>query len=293
MEGGLGTGRDRPKGPLMPKSHRRRLAAALTASSLAFAAVQCGGPSTAKPLRRSKQRVFVMGFDGMDPTLTSRWMDEGKLPNLKKLSEEGVYRTLGSSMPSESPTAWSSFATGVNPGKHNIYDFLIRDLETYLPDFNMIRKEPPEVPLGPHPDARGRRSSRRAAARRSGSTPAADGDPFVVLTVPGHVPARAHRPRRDALGPAAARHPRHARDVLLLGHRPARLRGGQHRVRRHPEAAALRRRRLARPCSRAPTIPILKQEEAALEARKKAGASPRSEQAPRRARERTRPSTSR
>jgi predicted AlkP superfamily phosphohydrolase/phosphomutase len=81
----------------------------------------------------------------MDPTLARKWMDEGKLPNLKKLADEGTFRTLASTQPSESPTAWSSFATGVNPGKHNIYDFLIRDFQTYAPDFNMVRREPPSV----------------------------------------------------------------------------------------------------------------------------------------------------
>ena len=166
----------------MPQSHRR-LAAALTASCLAFVAVQCGGPSPAKALRRSKQRVFVMGFDGMDPTLTSRWMAEGKLPNLKKLSEEGVYRTLGSSMPSESPTAWSSFATGVNPGKHNIYDFLTRSFETYLPDFNMVRREPGSFLWGLIPTKRPKVYSTRGGTsfwKHAG----ADGIRSVVLTVP-------------------------------------------------------------------------------------------------------------
>ena len=37
---------------------------------------------------------------------------------------------------------WASFATGVNPGKHNIYDFLVRDTRTYLPDLGMVRREP-------------------------------------------------------------------------------------------------------------------------------------------------------
>ena len=60
---------------------------------------------------------------------------KGKLPNLKQLADDGAFRTLGSTQPSESPTAWSSFATGVNPGRHNIYDFLVRDPQTYAPDF--------------------------------------------------------------------------------------------------------------------------------------------------------------
>jgi predicted AlkP superfamily phosphohydrolase/phosphomutase len=96
------------------------------------------------PRRRAPQRVAVLGFDGMDPTLARRFMDEGKLPNLKALAESGTFATLASTQPSESPTAWSSFATGVNPGKHGIYDFLARDVATYLPDFSMVRSEPAE-----------------------------------------------------------------------------------------------------------------------------------------------------
>src|SRR5262245_49213805 len=87
-----------------------------------------------KPLRRAKQKVVIMGFDGMDPTLARRFMDEGKLPNLKRLAESGTFDTLETTQPSESPVAWQSFITGVNPGKHGIFDFLRRDFETYFPD---------------------------------------------------------------------------------------------------------------------------------------------------------------
>jgi len=122
--------------------------------AIALPALQCTPRPSGKPLRRTKQRVFVIGFDGMDPTLCRKWMDEGKLPNLKKLSEDGTFHVLDTTQPSESPTAWASFATGVNPGKHSIYDFLRRDFDTYLPDFNMIRKEPPEFLWGFFPTKR-------------------------------------------------------------------------------------------------------------------------------------------
>jgi predicted AlkP superfamily phosphohydrolase/phosphomutase len=125
----------------------RRLAAALfvVTIALAGAAAACSGESGVRP---AKERVFVLGFDGMDPTLAKKWMDEGKLPNLKKLADDGAFRTLGSTQPSESPTAWSSFATGVNPGQHSIYDFLIRDLDSYAPDLNMVKKVPPKFLFG-------------------------------------------------------------------------------------------------------------------------------------------------
>lgn len=79
------------------------------------------------------KRAVILGFDGMDPELTERFIAEGRLPNLKKLREQGTFRKLRTTFPAISPVAWSTFMTGVNPGKHNIYDFLNRDLTNYLP----------------------------------------------------------------------------------------------------------------------------------------------------------------
>jgi len=157
----------------------------LAALALAFAVplLDCSAGRTGKALRRTRQRVFVIGFDGMDPTLARKWMDEGKLPNLKHLAETGTFNVLASTQPSESPTAWSSFATGVNPGKHNIYDFLIRDFQTYLPDFNMIKKEPPKFLWGMIPTR-----PPRVVSTRGGTSfwvhAANDGVKATVLTVP-------------------------------------------------------------------------------------------------------------
>jgi len=79
------------------------------------------------------KRAVILGFDGMDPELTERFIAEGRLPNLARLREQGTFRRLGTTYPAISPVAWSTFMTGVNPGKHNIYDFLARDLNNYLP----------------------------------------------------------------------------------------------------------------------------------------------------------------
>ncbi len=79
------------------------------------------------------KRVVILGFDGMDPELARRFIGEGRLPNLAKLAAEGPFRPLRTTYPAISPVAWSTFQTGVNPGKHNIYDFLARDLNSYLP----------------------------------------------------------------------------------------------------------------------------------------------------------------
>jgi predicted AlkP superfamily phosphohydrolase/phosphomutase len=110
--------------------------------------VVCLGTAAACGTRRApqkfQQKLVILGFDGMDPRLVRTWMDEGQLPNMKKLANRGGgVHPLGTTHSPESPTAWASFATGVNAGKHNIYDFLVRDTATYLPDLGMVTREPP------------------------------------------------------------------------------------------------------------------------------------------------------
>ena len=86
--------------------------------------------------RRSRQkakRVVIVGMDGMDPDLTAKFMAEGKLPNLAKLAADGIFVPLATATPSMSPVAWSSFMTGVDPGKHGIFDFITRDPCNYMP----------------------------------------------------------------------------------------------------------------------------------------------------------------
>jgi predicted AlkP superfamily phosphohydrolase/phosphomutase len=89
------------------------------------------------------KKVIFLGLDGLDPRLAERFMAEGKLPNLKRLASEGSYRRLRTTFPALSPVAWSTFATGVNPGKHNIFDFLNRDLRSYTPELSSSRVSPP------------------------------------------------------------------------------------------------------------------------------------------------------
>ena len=87
-----------------------------------------------KALGKAKvKRAVVLGFDGMDPELCSRYMKEGKLPNLAALRDKGTFQPLATTHPPISPVAWATFLTGVQPGKHNIYDFLARDKQSYLP----------------------------------------------------------------------------------------------------------------------------------------------------------------
>jgi len=92
---------------------------------------------------RVKKAIFL-GLDGLDPDLTEKWMAEGKLPNLARLKEQGSYRRLRTTCPALSPVAWSTFATGVNPAKHNIFDFLNRDLRSYAPELASARVRAPQ-----------------------------------------------------------------------------------------------------------------------------------------------------
>jgi len=90
-------------------------------------------------VRGKVDRVVVVGLDGLDPNRVRTLLGAGRLPNLKKLAENGSFTELGTTLPPISPVAWSSFMTGVNPGKHNIFDFLNRDLRTYLPELSSAR----------------------------------------------------------------------------------------------------------------------------------------------------------
>jgi predicted AlkP superfamily phosphohydrolase/phosphomutase len=104
------------------------------------------------------QRLIFLGLDGLDPRLTKRYMAAGKLPNLSRLKAQGSFHKLRTTFPSLSPVAWSTFATGVNPARHNIFDFLNRSLKSYVPELSSSRVRPPRrvlrvgkwrIPLSP------------------------------------------------------------------------------------------------------------------------------------------------
>ncbi len=79
------------------------------------------------------KRVVIVGLDGFDPGLARKYMEEGRMPNFQKLADKGCFNDLATAMPSISPVAWSTFATGVDASRHNIYDFLTRDPCSYMP----------------------------------------------------------------------------------------------------------------------------------------------------------------
>jgi predicted AlkP superfamily phosphohydrolase/phosphomutase len=79
-------------------------------------------------------------------------MREGRLPHFVKLAESGTFRKLGTTYPAISPVAWSSFATGTHPSRHAIFDFLDRDLRSYVPILSSSIVGPPKRSwkLGPY-----------------------------------------------------------------------------------------------------------------------------------------------
>ena len=89
------------------------------------------------------KKVIFLGLDGLDPRLTERFLAEGNLPNLARIKEQGSYSRLRTTFPALSPVAWSTFATGVNPAKHNIFDFLNRNTKSYVPELAAARVHKP------------------------------------------------------------------------------------------------------------------------------------------------------
>ncbi len=91
--------------------------------------------------KATARKVIVLGFDGLDPHLVRIWIDQGKLPAFKKLADQGGLSALQTSVPPQTPVAWSNFIAGTNPGGHGIFDFIHRDAKTYIPIFSASATE--------------------------------------------------------------------------------------------------------------------------------------------------------
>jgi predicted AlkP superfamily phosphohydrolase/phosphomutase len=69
-------------------------------------------------------RLLIFGLDGATLDLIRPWVAQGYLPNLGRLIESGVSGDLASTLPPVTSPAWPSFMTGMNPGKHAVFDFI-------------------------------------------------------------------------------------------------------------------------------------------------------------------------
>lgn len=131
--------------------------------------------------------MVVLGFEGLDPDLAARWIGEGLLPNLATLAQQGGLHRLATTPAAEPASAWATFATGLNPGRHDIFDSTARDAHTYAATRSLTRREPGRYLFDAIPW-----SPERIVSRRKG-TPfwvAVDraGIRASVLNVPGTFP---------------------------------------------------------------------------------------------------------
>jgi len=113
----------------------------LKQSTLATAAITTGLPvkhvyaARKKRSGKTAKKVIVIGFDGMDPRLSEKMMNDGLLPNLAQFRNQGGYHVLGTSIPPQSPVAWANFINGAGPGTHGIFDFIHRNPQRQVAPF--------------------------------------------------------------------------------------------------------------------------------------------------------------
>jgi predicted AlkP superfamily phosphohydrolase/phosphomutase len=160
----------------------KRSVACILAATLAAALACSTGPRALPP-----QKLVIVGLDGLDPELTAHWIEEGKLPALAKLSSAGGLYRLETTPNPDTAMAWASFATGVNPGTHGIFDTIVRDPVTYAPRFALVERTPGRFLFNYIPVARP-----GAVSRRRGTsfwvTAGRAGVRSSILSVPGTFP---------------------------------------------------------------------------------------------------------
>ncbi|MBK8248067.1 MAG: alkaline phosphatase family protein [Gemmatimonadetes bacterium] len=137
---------------------------------------------------RPYRKVIIVGLDGLDPSLLRELMVRGGLPHLSALASRGTFCDLGTTLPAQTPTAWSTFATGLNAGGHGIYDFIRRDPANYRPDLSLFKlvQRNPLLPVEAVNLRGGRTFWERLAER---------GIPATVLRCPATFPPRPFRGR--------------------------------------------------------------------------------------------------
>jgi predicted AlkP superfamily phosphohydrolase/phosphomutase len=150
---------------------------------------EASAPETPAPVDRD--RVVVIGFDGVDPDHVENWKDE--LPHLAAHMAAGRMRRLGTTTPPQSPVAWATFATSLNPGSHGIFDFIGRDPTTYFPEVGTNSYKAPGFDSAGKVQSPGSGSSPRSG-ESFWKTAADAGIRTTVLSVPYSFPA-------DDLGP--------------------------------------------------------------------------------------------
>jgi len=99
----------------------------------ALAALALAGASLAAA--PAPGRIVILGFDGVDSHIVEEMLARGELPNLAALKARGGYAPLTPTVPAQTPVSWATFSTGLDPGGHEIFDFLKRDPANRIPTF--------------------------------------------------------------------------------------------------------------------------------------------------------------
>jgi len=108
-------------------------------AAASYVALRNGGKVTQRAKRsgagymKQYRKTIVLGMDGLDPRIVQRLMSQGAAPNFGRLWQDGCGGPLGTATPSQSPVVWTTLATGTNPGKHGVFDFIHRDPKRPLP----------------------------------------------------------------------------------------------------------------------------------------------------------------
>ena len=74
---------------------------------------------------RKMNRVLMIGLDAAEVTLVQRWMQEGALPNLRRMVDRGAFGQLGSTAEWLVGSPWPSFYSGQPPEEHGLYHYLV------------------------------------------------------------------------------------------------------------------------------------------------------------------------
>ncbi len=93
------------------------------------------------PRMKRFDKVIVLGIDGLDPDILGMLSGEGAVPNFDALRAAGCAGPLGTISPAQSPVVWTTLATGTNPARHGVFDFIQRDPERPLPYLSICRQE--------------------------------------------------------------------------------------------------------------------------------------------------------
>jgi predicted AlkP superfamily phosphohydrolase/phosphomutase len=92
----------------------------------------------------SKKRVLIIGLDGTTYEILEPYLSQGEFPALKHLMASGSHGTITSTIPPMSSSTWTSIQTGVNPGKHGVFDYIQKKSGTA--DFEYINAQSIKVP---------------------------------------------------------------------------------------------------------------------------------------------------